>query len=405
MAYTAEEVLQYVAEEEVKSIRLVFCDVFGTEKNITLMPAELERAFKYGIAIDASAIPGFDMGVRSDLLLRPDPSTLCAPPYRPESGKIAKLFCNVCYPDGTVIEADSRKILQDAIDAAAEAGVRFDIGPEMEFYIFKADEDGNPTGEPYDYAAYMDVAPVDKCENLRREICNMLEDMDIRPECSHHEEGPGQNEIDFRYSEPMKAADNATTFKSVVRTVAARNGLYADFSPKPLPDSPGSGLHINFSINDRDDEEKLMYAIAGIMDHIATMTVFLNPTEESYARLGTNKAPAYVSWSHENRSQLIRIPATPQGHCRAELRSPDPAANPYIAFALMIYAAIDGIIYEISIPKQSEANLFDANESLRSSLERLPRTLERAKSRAATSKFIKKHLPQSVIDAYCGKDL
>ena len=403
MAYTAEEVLQYVSEEEVKSIRLVFCDVFGTEKNITLMPAELERAFRYGIAIDASAIAGFDMGVRSDLLLRPDPSTLCAPPYRPESGKIVKLFCYVCYPDGSVIEADSRKVLQDAIDAAASEGLRFDIGPEMEFYIFKTDEDGEPTGVPYDHAAYMDVAPVDKCENIRREICNMLEDMDIRPECSHHEEGPGQNEIDFRYSEPMKAADNATTFKSVVRTVTARNGLCADFSPKPLENAPGSGLHINFSINDRNDEALLHCAIAGIMEHAAEMTLFFNPTEDSYKRLGTNKAPAYISWSAENRSQLIRIPATPQGHCRAELRSPDPGANPYIAFALMIRAAAGGVRTGLQIPQSSEINLFEAADHERSALKKLPSSLAEAKAAAGASAFIKEFVPEAILKAYLEK--
>ena len=198
MNFTVAEVLQYVKEEDVKFIRLAFCDVYGEQKNVAIMPNELERAFEHGIAIDASAIAGFGGEVRSDLFLRPDPTTLSRFPWRPESGKVVRMFCDVTYPDGTVLETDTRSILKKAVAEARECGLSFDFGPEMEFYLFKTDEQGEATNIPYDRAGYMSVAPEDKGENVRREICLTLEQMGILPESSHHEEGPGQNEIDFR---------------------------------------------------------------------------------------------------------------------------------------------------------------------------------------------------------------
>lgn len=222
-------------------------------------------------------------------------------------------------------------------------GIRCYFGSEFEFYLFKTDEEGNSTGVPFDRAGYMDIAPEDKGENIRREICFMLVDMGIKPESSHHEEGQGQNEIDFRYSDALSAADNAATFKTVVRTVAMRNGLYADFSPKPMADDSGNGMHINMSIKSDDGKDYTEQFMAGIMTHIGEMTVFLNPVEESYHRLGEKKAPKYITWSKENRSQLIRIPAAKGEFKRIELRSPDPEANPYIAYTLLIHAGLDGI--------------------------------------------------------------
>ena len=344
MKYTPEEIIQYAKEENVKFVRLAFCDVYGRQKNVSIMASELERAFRSGIAIDASAIPGFGGEVRSDLLLHPEPETLAELPWRPENGKVVRMFCDIKYPDGRPFEADTRALLREAAAKAEHAGYSFAFGSEMEFYIFRRDEDGEPTRIPYDHAGYMDVAPEDRGENIRREICLTLEQMGIRPESSHHEEGPSQNEIDFRYSDPLQAADNAVTFCSVVRTVTAGNGLCADFSPKPLPESAGSGLHINMSVRGEVDGcDALPYVIAGVLDKICDMTVFLNPCEASYARLGSFKAPRYVSWSSENRSQLIRIPAARGEFKRAELRSADPMANPYIAFALLIEAGLYGI--------------------------------------------------------------
>ena len=236
MKYTPEEVMQFVQEEEVKFIRLAFCDVYGKQHNVAIMPSELKRAFAFGIAVDASAIDGFGGEVRSDLLLHPDASTLIQLPWRPEQGKVVRMFCDITYPDGREFERDTRSILKRAVASAAEQGYSFAFGAEMEFYLFKVDENGEPTKIPYDRAGYMDIAPDDKGENIRREICLMLEQMGIRPETSHHESGPGQNEIDFRYSDPLSAADNAITFNAIVRTVAAQNGLCACFSPKPLAD-------------------------------------------------------------------------------------------------------------------------------------------------------------------------
>lgn len=402
MKYSAEEVMQYVIEEDVKFIRLAFCDVFGRQKNIAVMPSELKRAFSEGVAIDASAIAGFGGQVRSDLFLHPDPSTLVRLPWRPESGSVVRMFCQIRYPDGRIFEADTRSILKAAAAAAKAEGLAFSFGSEMEFYLFKTDGDGNPTKTVYDRAGYMDIAPEDKGENIRREICLTLEQMGICPESSHHEEGPGQNEVDFRYSDPLSAADNAVTFLSVVKTAAARNGLWADFSPKPLPDKPGSGMHINISVQGLDKRDYLPNIIAGILERIREMTLFLNPCANSYERLGINKAPAYVSWSSENRSQLIRIPASGLYNHRAELRSADPAANPYLAFALLIHAGIEGVRRGLVPPPPADFNLFTADPQTLSAFKKLPASLSQAAELAGASDFIREHLPEAVISAYCG---
>ena len=234
MNYSAEEIMQYIEEEDIKFIRLAFCDVYGRQKNVSVMPGEIRRAFDTGIAIDASAVDGFGGDVRSDLFLRPDPSTLTRLPWRPEHGGVVRMFCDIIRPDGTPYECDTRALLRRAVSAAIECGITFRFGAEMEFYLFRLDENGDATKIPYDRAGYMDIAPADRGENVRREICLTLEQMGIYPEASHHEEGPGQNEIDFRHSDPLSAADDSVTFRSVVETIAARNGLAADFSPKPL---------------------------------------------------------------------------------------------------------------------------------------------------------------------------
>lgn len=401
MNYTSDEVLQYVREEDVKFIRLAFCDVFGNQKNISVMPTELSRVFRYGIAIDASAIAGFGDVAHSDLFLHPDPSTLTVLPWRPEHGKVVRMFCSVSYPDGSPFVSDTRGILIKAIDEAKKAGFAFNFGAEMEFYLFRLDEHGNPTDVPYDNAGYMDVAPLDRGENVRREICLTLERMGIMPEGSHHEEGPGQNEIDFRYSDALTAADNAVTFRSVVQTIAARNGLWADFSAKPLREAPGNGLHINMSVSGGRHEELMPCVIAGILDKIRDMTIFLNPTKESYARLGNNKAPRYISWSAENRSQLIRIPAAVGEYRRAELRSPDSAANPYLAFALLIHAGLYGIKNKLALPEPANVNFFTADSSTLAGYRTLPSDATEAAQVAAASGFVAECLPKEVIAAYC----
>ena len=401
MDFTEQEVCQYVEQEDVRFIRLAFCDVFGKQKNIAILPTELERAFQHGIAIDASAIAGFGGEVRSDLFLRPDPTALASLPWRGENGKVVRMFCGVAYPDGTTLETDSRALLRKAVERSEKLGISFAFGTEMEFYLFKTDQDGEPTRIPFDRAGYMDIAPMDKGENVRREICLTLSQMGIQPECSHHEEGPGQNEIDFRYSDPLAAADNAVTFRAVVEAIVARNGLAADFSPKPLPDQAGNGLHINISVESRDGRDLLPQVMAGIMARIREITAFLNPTEDSYLRLGSRKAPGYISWSSENRSQLIRIPATPGLHKRAELRSADPGVNPYLAFALLMHAGLDGIEADMPLPPSADCNLFTAPEEVLRNFRRLPASLGQANDLALHSDFVRRYVPQAIIAAYC----
>ena len=400
MKYTPEEVMQYIQEEDVKFIRLAFCDARGCQKNISIMPHELERAFQYGIAIDGAAIAGFGDEVHSDLFLHPDPATITVLPWRPEHGRVVRIFCSVTHLDGTPFAHDTRRILKQAIADAARAGYTFFFGSELEFYLFRLDEQGEPTNLPYDRAGYMDVAPEDKCENVRREICLTLEQMGILPESSHHEEGPGQNEVDFRYSDALNAADNAVTFRTVVKTIAARNGLYADFSPKPLQEAPGSGFHINISV--KSGEEFVMQrAMGGILKHIGDMTLFLNPTDRSYQRLGSNRAPKYISWSSDNRSQLIRVPAAEGEYRRFELRSPDCTANPYLAFALLIWAGLDGILNNIPLPEKTNVNLFTASPKELWGLEMLPLTRSNAAKVTLSSDFIRAHLPQTLIQFFC----
>ena len=403
MKYSKEEVLQYVREEDVKFIRLAFCDVFGKQKNISIMPEELPRAFEYGIAFDASAIAGFGDETRCDLLLHPDPETLMLLPWRPEHGKVVRMFTGISYPDGTPFECDTRSLLKKAVEDAKKAGYTFAFGAEQEFYLFELDEKNKPTKIPYDEAGYMDLAPEDRGENIRREICLTLEQMGIRPESSHHEEGPGQNEIDFRYSDPLTAADNTMTFQTIVKTVTRRNGVFVDFSPKPLENEPGNGFHINVSVKPSDNSENLRYMIAGVLDKVTDMTVFLNPTEDSYKRFGMDKAPGYVSWSSENRSQLIRVPAAVGEYRRAELRSPDPMANPYLSFTLIIYAALNGLENKLDLPEAANINLYKADTETLTKFKKLPSSLCDACKAAATSDFIKEHIPAAILDIYCKK--
>ena len=403
MKYSKDEVLQYIQEEDVKFIRLAFCDVFGKPKNISIMPEELPRAFEYGIAFDASSIAGFGDETHSDLLLHPEPETLMPLPWRPEHGRVVRMFCNISYPDGRPFECDTRSLLKKAVADAKENGYSFAFGAEQEFYLFNLDEDGKPTLIPYDEAGYMDIAPDDRGENIRREICLTLERMGIRPESSHHEEGPGQNEIDFRYSDPISAADNVMTFQTIVKTVARRNGLCADFSAKPLENEPGNGFHINVSVKPSEASENLCYVIAGILDKTEEMTLFLNPTENSYKRFGKSKAPGYISWSSENRSQLVRIPAAIGEYRRAELRSPDPTANPYLAFTLMIYAGLYGLNNKLDMPNAANINLYKTDTEELKKFKKLPENLCSACKIASSSNFIRTHVPAAILDIYCKK--
>ena len=401
MNYSKDEVIQYVEEEDVKFIRLTFCDVFGKQKNIAIMPSELPRAFAQGISFDASAIHGFGDETRSDLFLHPEPDTLMPLPWRPEHGRVVQMFCHITHPDKTPFPCDTRSLLKTAVAEAKAAGLTFTFGAEQEFYLFHLDEDGKPTHIPCDDAGYMDIAPEDRGENIRREICLTLEQMGIWPESSHHEEGPGQNEIDFRFADALTAADHAMTFQRVVKAIAHRNGMAADFSPKPLENAPGNGFHMNMSVKPFDSEGVFSSMIAGILTHIRSMTAFLNPSIASYKRLGCHKAPSYVSWSAENRSQLVRIPAAVGEYRRAELRAPAPTSNPYLAFALLIYAALDGIKRHLPLPAASDFNLYTADPGALAALEKLPESFEKACQSAVASEFIRAHIPPEILAIYC----
>jgi glutamine synthetase len=400
-----QEAADLIKNSDIKFVRLAFCDVYGVQKNISVQAAELERAFTQGIAFDASSIAGFRDPSHSDLFLFPDPMTMTLLPWRPSRGGVARFFCEIRNPDGTPFSADSRSFLAATEQLLAEHGLRCDIGAECEFYLFKLDENGNPTDIPLDRGGYFDIAPTDGGENVRREICQTLEAMGIQPERSHHEQGPGQNEIDFRYSNALSAADNVVTFKQVVSTVAARNGLWASFAPKPLAGEAGNGFHINCSLSKCDiradvNESLFQSFMAGVMEHTPEMTAVLNPLAESYARLGRDKAPGRVSWSPSNRSQLIRIPAADASHQRMELRSPDASANPYLAFALVMRAGLDGILRGLTPPPSCNENLLDAPAETAAQYPALPADLTAARRLMKESTFMQQALPAHLFAAY-----
>lgn len=388
MSYTEAEIMEYIEEEDAKFIRLAFRDAYGIQKNISIMPSEIHNAFKDGISINARAIRGFESYKEPNLYLKPDPSTMAVLPWRPDTGRVLRMFCDVCTADGTPYEADTRNLLRVAVKAAQDKGIEFKFGSEMEFYLFKLDDKGVPTKEPYDNAGYLDIAPLDRGENIRREICLTIEEMGLTPGRSHHERGPGQNEIDFQYGKPLKAADQITTFKMVVSTIADRNGLYADFSPVPLSDKPGNGYHINIFAKDAEGNDVVKYAAAGIIEKIKEITLFLNPTESSYTRFGNSTAPNKVNWSRNAGSELMYIDDS-LGKMRAELRSPDAFSNPYIAYTLLIYAGLYGIENKLSLPKE-----MDTEGSL------LPKTRDEAVKFASESEFVRGILPESVINSY-----
>jgi len=410
MNITVSEAIQFVEQNDVKFVRLAFFDVFGKMKNISIMASELPRAFESGIGFDASCVRGFTQVDESDLLLFPDPSTLTVLPWRPQQGRVVRLYCNIKHPDGTPFEGDGRYILKKALLDAQEEGYTVQIGSECEFYLFELDENGNPTKTPHDFGGYCDVAPIDKGENVRREICLTLEEMGIMPVSSHHESGPGQNEIDFKYSNALEAADNLQTFKSVVKSVAARNGLYASFMPLPIYESFGSGLHMNISllnnginIFETDPSRHSQVAesfISGILNRVREITLFLNPITNSYLRFGRGEAPEYISWSHQNRSQLVRIPAATGEFSRMELRSPDPSCNPYVAFSLLIYAGLEGIKNKSVLPAPTNLNLYQSLSEQTAHLEKLPSSLSEALELAKESEFVKKHLSEKVYNTY-----
>ncbi|MDR0464410.1 MAG: glutamine synthetase family protein [Treponema sp.] len=393
--------LEFVKENDVKFIRLSFCDIFGFQKNISIMANELGFALENGVSFDAHVIRGFRDITKSDLFLFPDPSTLAVLPWRPGPGRVIRFFCDIKTPpgEGGEFENDSRRILKKVNERVKSMGYDCKIGAECEFYLFKRNENGEPSGVTLDKGSCMDIAPLDMGEDIRREICLTLEEMGIKPERSHHEQGPGQNEIDFKFDGAVASADNLQTFKTVVKAIASRNGLFASFMPKPMPDAPGNGMHINLSLyqdgknifkNRNEGHSKAAESfIAGVLEKTPEITLFLNPLANSYERFGKFEAPKFVSWSHQNRSQLVRIPAAAGENVRMELRSPDTSLNPYLAYALIISAGLEGIEKKMILPPAINEDLYTAVKTITNDLAQLPGTLKDAIALAEKSGFIK----------------
>ena len=408
--YTKEDIINLIEEEDVKFIRLQFTDLFGTLKNIAVTTSQLDRVLDNKISFDGASIEGFVHIEKSDLFLRPDLDTFCIFPWRPQRGKVARLICDIYKADGTPFGGDPRYILKQVINDARSMGYIMEIGTECEFFLFNTDDAGRPTTETKEYAGYFDVAPMDLGENARRDMILSLEDMGFEVEASHHENAPAQHEIDFKYNEALNAADGMMTVRMAVKTIAQRHGLHASFMPKPLGGVNGSGMHLNMSLTrngqnvfyDENNKTHLSdvayYFIGGIMKHINAITAITNPLVNSYKRLVPGfEAPVYVAWSVTNRSPLIRIPAVADNHQRIELRSPDSAANPYLAIAVCMAAGLDGIRNKTVPPKSVDQNIFQMTEEERNELgiECLPINLH-----AAIKALEKDNLIRNVLGAH-----
>lgn len=387
MQYTKSEVLDFIEENDVKFIKLAFCDIFGCQKVIAIQPALVPEALETGIPIDASRITGFEREHDSELFLVPDTSTMSLLPWRPVHGRVVRFYCDIRRADGSGFDIDCRGILKKAVDIAKLHGIIFNFGARSEFYLFKNDGEGNPTDVPFDNAGFMDAAPEDKGEDVRREICLTLEDMGVTPQSSHHSGGPGQNIIEFCHSSAVHAADDVITYKSVVKTMAAHNGLTASFDPIPIPGKDGNGFHITLTpmLRDKDCSENFL---AGILAHAAEITAILNPTADSYRRLGVFGAPEFVSWSEKSRRCFAYKKA---GQSAIEVRSPDSTTNPYLAYAALIYAGLDGYLKRTKLPKPDAA---------RETSEKLPKSAEEALQVFEKSSFIRNVFPEYFVRTF-----
>ncbi len=405
MRLNKEEILRFVKDNNIKTIHLAFCDIYGKEKNIVIMPEELRAAFDHGVVFNASEIKDFGEGIYRNLLLHPEYETFSDMPWRQDDDRAIRMFCGMTYIDGRPFtNRGTKSLLKEAIDDADKKGYEFFFSTEIEFYLFKRDSEGNPTKEPYDHAGIYDIPPRDKCEDIRRNICLALAKMDVFPNNTYHERGPAQNKITFSYNDPLTAANNVTTLKSIIKNEAANQGLYADFSPKPIADMPGNGFHIGVSVRSTvGGDNNSAYAVAGMLKRVREMTAFLNPKEESYKRLGKAGAPIYVSWTSENREHLIRVPETVGNYKLAEVRSCDSMVNPYLAFALLIYSSLDGITNKMEAPPVSNFDFETADEATLSQYEKLPANFDEASEIASQSEFIKEHLSEDLIKMYLKK--
>ncbi len=413
--YSKEDIVRMVREDDVEFIRMQFTDIFGQLKNVAITASQIEKAVNNQVMIDGSSIEGFVRIHESDQYLRPDPDTFSILPWRPQQGKVARLICDVYNPDGTPFAGDPRGVLKRALKKAESMGYSFNVGPEMEFFLFQTDDQGRPTTATGDEAGYFDLGPLDHGESTRREICLALEQMGFEIEASHHEVAAGQHEIDFRYADALTAADNIMTFKLAVKTLAQKNGLHATFMPKPVFGINGSGMHTNMSLfrdgqnafadpKDNRGLSREAYAfIAGLLAHARGMAAVTNPLVNSYKRLVPGyEAPCYVAWSAGNRSALIRIPASRGMGTRVELRCPDPACNPYLNMAVCLAAGLDGIERGLTPPDEITENIFAMGPEARSArgIDSLPGTLSEAIDCLQADPVIASTLGEHVMSQY-----
>ena len=413
--YTAEDIIRTVADQDVEFIRMQFTDIFGQLKNVAITASQIKKAVSNEIMIDGSSIEGFVRIHESDMYLYPDLDTFTILPWRPQHGKVARLICNVYTPDGTPFVGDPRNVLRRVLAKAESMGYSFNVGPECEFFLFQTDEEGRPTTKTGDEAGYFDLGPLDHGEGTRREICMMLEQMGFEIEASHHEFAQGQHEIDFKYGEALKTADNIMTFKLAVKSIAQKNGLHATFMPKPIFGINGSGMHTNMSLFkdgknvffDPEGPKKLSkdayHFIAGLLTHIHGMAAVTNPLVNSYKRLVPGyEAPCYTAWSASNRSALIRIPAARGQATRVELRCPDPACNPYLSLAVCLAAGLDGIERGLTPPAEITENIFAMSPEARAEkgITNLPGSLKDAIECLKADKLICDTLGEHVVEQY-----
>ena len=413
--YTKQDIMKIVETQDIEFIRLQFTDMFGTLKNVAITSSQLEKALDNKCMFDGSSIEGFVRIDESDMYLYPDLDTFEVFPWRPQHGKVARLICDVYRPDGTPFEGDPRYILKKVLEEAADMGYSFDVGPECEFFLFHTDDDGMPTTLSHEKAGYFDLGPLDLGENARRDMILVLEEMGFEIEASHHEAAPAQHEIDFKYDNALKTADNIMTFKLVVKTIAKRHGLFASFMPKPIYGINGSGMHVNMSLSkdgnnifaDPNGEnglsEDAYHFIAGIMNHIKGMTLITNPLVNSYKRLVPGfEAPIYIAWSATNRSPLIRIPAARGASTRVELRCPDPAANPYLTMAVCLAAGLEGIKNKMKVSHSIDCNIFDLSEQeiRERGIQAIPTTLTKALDAFMEDDFVKGVVGEHVSNKY-----
>ncbi|WP_329764750.1 type I glutamate--ammonia ligase [Bacillus nitratireducens] len=392
--YTKEDIFRLAEEENVKYVRLQFTDLLGVIKNVEIPVRQLTKALDNKMMFDGSSIEGFVRIEESDMYLYPDLDTWVIFPWTAEKGKVARLICDIYNADGTPFDGDPRNNLKRVLKEMEALGFSdFNLGPEPEFFLFKVDEKGNPTLELNDNGGYFDLAPMDLGENCRRDIVLELEEMGFEIEASHHEVAPGQHEIDFKYASAIRSCDDIQTFKLVVKTIARKHGLHATFMPKPLYGVNGSGMHCNLSLfkngenvffdqnGDLQLSDDARHFIAGILKHAPAFTAVANPTINSYKRLVPGyEAPCYVAWSAQNRSPLVRIPASRGISTRVEVRSVDPAANPYLVMATLLAAGLDGIKNKLTPPAAVDRNIYVMTKEEReeAGIVDLPATLAQA---------------------------